>query len=75
MSHRIFSQSDNSLSVHQSCGKLSLCGLDRPDTEAGVALLLEYGRDRLSGSWKRRDISGFYQMLTDTADFELINCP
>ena len=72
MSHRIFSQSDHSLSVHQSCGKLSLCGLDRPDTEAGGALLLmlfvailECGRDRLGGSWKRHDISGFHQMLTD----------
>ena len=39
MSQRHLAKRDQSQSVHQSCGKLRLCGLDRPDTEAGGAVL------------------------------------
>ena len=39
MSQRHLAKRDESQSVHQSCGKLRLCGLDRPDTEAGGAVL------------------------------------
>ena len=72
-----WSQRDASQSVHQSCGKLRLCGLDRPDTEAGGALLEmacvgaritlddNGGQDVCGASWMPHDMRSFQGMLTD----------
>ena len=77
MSQRHLATGDASQSVHQSCGKLRLCGLDRPDTEAGGALLEmpfvaaraaldeNGGQDVCAASWMPHDMRSFHGMLTD----------